>query len=295
MAATALPLVFTRARAAHAQYGELVPDPNGLFDLPAGFSYVIVDKGGDPMTDVYRVPGAPDAMGTFAGPNGTIILMRNHELTDDDGPYLEDQEPPPEAYDPDAVGGVTRVVLDAETLEVLSRNLVLVGTIRNCAGGISPWGWLSCEETTNEGHGYTFLCPIDAAAVAPPKRITGYGRFNHEAACVDPDTLIAYLTEDRGDSCLYRFIPADKSDPFTGKLQALRVVGVDTYETTAMDVGEVLECAWVDLDDPDPAEDALHFGEPVATCASPMGASLDSIGRVGWKPWYASIDPDRRG
>lgn len=257
-AAAGLPLVFSYRRTARADYGALIPDPDGLFDLPAGFRYTIVDRAGDLMTDGYRVPGAPDAMGAFPGPGGTVILMRNHELTAGGGPYGPNQGPPPEAYDPAATGGVTRVVFDGSTLEVLSRNLVLVGTRRNCAGGLSPWGWLSCEEDVADGHGYTFLCPIDAEAVAPPRKLAGYGRCNHEAACVDPDTHCAYLTEDRGDGCLYRFVPADRADPFTGKLQALRVKRQDMFATTAMDVQETVEVEWVDLAEPDPAGDTLR-------------------------------------
>ena len=42
-----------------------------------------------------------------------------------------------------------------------------------------------------------FLCPTEAERVSAAQRIAGYGRMRHEAAAVDPGTLIAYLTEDR--------------------------------------------------------------------------------------------------
>ena len=35
------------------------------------------------------------------------------------------------------------------------------------------------------------------------------GRFVHEAAAVDPDTGVVYLTEDDNPDCFYRFV-ADK-------------------------------------------------------------------------------------
>ena len=70
---------------------------------------------------------------------------------------LSGQPVPAEAYDPEGTGGVTRVVLDAKSLELVSSNLVLAGTYWNCAGGLSPWGWLSCEETLSTGHGYVFV------------------------------------------------------------------------------------------------------------------------------------------
>ncbi|MDV7397936.1 DUF839 domain-containing protein, partial [Arthrospira platensis SPKY1] len=106
-----------------AGYGALVPDPEGILDLPPGFTYAIVDQRGDLMDDGYRVPGRPDAMGAFAGPGGAVILMRNHENSPGDlqnGPYGPGQEPPPEAYDPLAMGGVTRVVLDGQSYARLS-------------------------------------------------------------------------------------------------------------------------------------------------------------------------------
>ncbi|MFT3756490.1 MAG: DUF839 domain-containing protein [Pseudoxanthomonas sp.] len=41
-----------------------------------------------------------------------------------------------------------------------------------------------------------------------PQRITAYGRFLHEAVAIDPADHAAYLTEDRSEGCLYRFVPA---------------------------------------------------------------------------------------
>ncbi len=61
-------------------------------------------------------------------------------------------------------------MIDATTFDRISSNLVLTGTTRNCAGGVSPWGWLSCEETFNATHGYVFVCPTDASTVRARKR-----------------------------------------------------------------------------------------------------------------------------
>ena len=263
-------------------YGPLVPDPAGILDLPAGFRYRILERRGDPMDDGYLVPGRADGMACFPGPDGTLVLMRNHENSPGDlanGPYRPGQSPPAETFQPNGMGGVTRLVVDARTLERVSSNLVLVGTARNCAGGPSPWGWISCEEYIDGGHGWAFLCSTEAATVQPPQPLVGYGRFHHEAVAIDPLTHAAYLTEDRTDSCLYRFLPADPALPFVGKLQALRVVGRPRFDTgTGLQVGDGLPIEWVDVVDAQPVGDTLRSE------AASNGAALIRRGEgIWWK------------
>ena len=59
---------------------DLITDPNGILDLPQGFSYHTLERSGDPMTDGHRMPPLPDGMGCFSAPDGSWILMRNHEI-----------------------------------------------------------------------------------------------------------------------------------------------------------------------------------------------------------------------
>ena len=244
-----------------ATHDGLVRDPKGVLDLPAGFSYRVLSRSGERMSDGFVVPGKPDAMGVFGIAEGWA-LMRNHEVPPGMrglGPYPEGTSPPKEAYDDAGYGGVTRVVVDPRTLAVRSRNLVLAGTHWNCAGGLSPWGWLSCEELVIPRHGYVFLASAQADRIQPAQRILGYGRFHHEAAAVDPGTRRAYLTEDREDSAFYRFVPHDPAQPFAGQLQALRVVGHPRFDTNLMKTGESHEIDWVDIPEPNPADDSVRF------------------------------------
>lgn len=233
-----------------------------IFALPQGFSQKVLQRTGELMTDGFSVPGRPDGMAAFPGADGGVILMRNHELKPTDrpiGPFANGQEIPPAIYDQDHVGSVTRVIVDPKTLTVRSSNMVLVGTNRNCAGGWSPWGWLSCEESFDDRHGYVFLCDPQAGEVRAPVRIPGYGKFMHEAATVDPRTAIAYLTEDRRSSCLYRFVPTDPARPFVGKLQALKVVGQPELRTWKnLRPGDRFAVTWVEVDDPTPASDTVR-------------------------------------
>ena len=155
-------------------FGELQPDPDGMFDLPEGFSYRVVSRHGELMDDGFRVPHRPDGMATFPGPGDTTILVRNHEVDADapreEGPFQNGQSlPETETYDA-GLGGTTTVVYDTEQQAVRRQFVSLAGTIRNCAGGPTPWNsWLTCEETVQRAndtfakdHGYVFEVPATA-------------------------------------------------------------------------------------------------------------------------------------
>jgi secreted PhoX family phosphatase len=239
----------------------LAKDPQGILDLPSGFSYSVLSRAGERMHDGYRVPGNPDAMGVFRV-GSELVLMRNHEVSPGDrasGPYLPGMNAPKEAFDAEGYGGVTRIVLDPHNLAVQRQELALCGTHWNCAGGLSPWGWLSCEEIFAPGHGYVFLAPHAHAGLSQASPIKPYGRFRHEAASVDPQTLIAYLSEDREDAAFYRFVPDAADTPFKGRLQALRVLEQPRFDTSSLVVGKSVPIDWVDVPEPDPKEDNVRL------------------------------------
>lgn len=269
------------ASAAQPTDSSLVKDPDGLLDLREGFRYRVIQRTGEPMNDGYRVPGRPDAMGCFPLGKGRWALMRNHEL--DDGlvrlaPQRPGTKPPAEAYDPRVNGGVSRLVLDRRG-RVRSSNLVLAGTSRNCAGGMSPWGWLSCEESVHPQHGYVFLCSIHAERVQPPQKIPAYGRFLHEAVAIDPANHAAYLTEDRGDGCLYRFVPNDRDAPFgKGRLQALAIAGAPRYRLCEERMENArFAVSWVDVPESAGLRDNLRH------VAHERGAAFITRGEGIWR------------
>ena len=253
-------------------YGPLVSDPLGLADLPAGFSYRVLSLLGDAMSDGGTVPDRADGMGCFDLGDGKLALVRNHELQ----PQHDGGGVAGPAYDTLArslvplPGGTTTIVLDAATLAVEREYRSLAGTIRNCAGGVTPWGsWLSCEEATdrptgriNKEHGYVFEVPASAPGLVDPVPLKAMGRFNHEAACVNPATGAVYLTEDREDGLLYRFLP-NQQDRLAegGRLQALAIDGLaDTRNRSGVTFAPQSWQAvrWVDLDNPESPDDDLR-------------------------------------
>lgn len=270
-------------------FGPLVPDPSELLDLPGGFRYTVLSRTGELMSDSFYVPGRPDGMAAFPGPGGTTVLVRNHELNRRDGPdlgplgpdnHLRSRVAPAMVYDVGSgdrlpLGGTTTLVYDTRRRELASQRLSLVGTLRNCAGGPTPWNtWLTCEEdVTRAGeapwvtrdHGYLFEVPATPRGRARARPLREMGRFYREAVAVDPDTGIVYQTEDLGDGVLYRFIPRRRERLAEGgRLQALTVLDRPSLRTQNWDgrrvsPGTALAVGWVDLEEVESPEDVLRI------------------------------------
>jgi secreted PhoX family phosphatase len=273
-----------------AGYGPLLPDPEGLLDLPEGFSYRVLSRTWELMADGLLVPGGPDAMAAFAAPGERTLLVCNHELSagslkagafggENENVGLIDEE---WFYDfghgAPALGGTSTLVLAADG-SVERHYLSLAGTLRNCAGGPTPWNsWITCEESTQRAdeyhqrdHGYNFEVPatVDIQR-ARPLPLKAMGRFNHEAVAVDPATGIVYQTEDTGDSLIYRYVPDEPGRLLAGgRLQALAVIDKPSLDTRNWEdaggqqvaVGEPLATRWVDVDNVEsPENDLRHQG-----------------------------------
>lgn len=269
-------------------FGPLLEDPDGLFHLPEGFSYKIISRFRDVMDDGFYVPHRPDGMATFPGPDGLTILIRNHEVNpawggaeSAFGSNFELSEKLDASYFYDygvdnnpGQGGTTTIVYDTEEQKVIKQYLSLAGTLRNCAGGPTPWNsWLSCEEIVTQpndvyvkAHGYVFEVPASAEmGLADPQPIRGMGRFNHEAVAVDPGSGVIYLTEDDSQGLLYRFIPSEKENLHAGgTLQALALIDNPQLDTRNwgepfIEPGQQFKASWIDLDNVESPENDLRF------------------------------------
>jgi secreted PhoX family phosphatase len=230
--------------------------------LPAGFTYKTFGAFGSPMQDGFPTPPIHDGMGVFADGSG-LRIVRNHELGDgNDISRGSVVGRPATAYDRKGPGCTTTLVLD-DNADLVESFVSANGMDSNCAGGATPWGtYLTCEESTigtssdrNEPHGYVFeIDPMNDGS-EPIRPLRAMGRFVHEAAAVDPDNGVVYLTEDNNPDCFYRFVADTYGDLRRGTLQALKIKGQPGYNTvTGQTVGEVLPAVWVTIPHPDRPE-----------------------------------------
>lgn len=235
------PSFWTRAVASAAiptegPYGPLRPaDANGI-RLPAGFRSRVIARAKEVVPGTrYRYPVFPDGQATFGTRDGGFILVTNAEAR---APH----------------GGVSAIRFAADgTMTDAYR--ILSATRQNCAGGPTPWGtWLSCEEFDDQGGARGAVWECDPTAMSQGVRRPALGLFSHEAVAVDSVGQRLYLTEDHGDSNLYRFTP-DAYPLLTSGLLETAVVAADGRVT------------WVAVPNPQPGPGETPTRSQVPTAA----------------------------
>lgn len=138
-----------------------------------------------------------------------------------------------------------------------------IGSLANCSGGVTPWGTaLSCEENFQDypvaapaGYGwdaetyskkhYGWVVEVDPFdPTGTPRKHTALGRCRHEnvAIAVSADgTVVAYMGDDKADSCVYKFV-ADK------KLSGDRAEDMTILESGKLYVADFGNGKWILVD-----------------------------------------------
>ncbi|MEF9478607.1 DUF839 domain-containing protein [Chryseobacterium sp. 1B4] len=199
--------------------------------IPAEHKYQLILKEGDNYTEGGGLVGGQNDFTAYvakAGSSTNGYLSVNHETNP---------------------GGVTMAEISYNAVSKLwqltkSRAVSfsapsLVQTIRNCSGGITPWGTVvtaeesvTSNDVNNDGYkDYGWLVEIDpATAQVISKNTDGskgklwqMGIMNHENVVINNAGTIAYYGEDGGTHMVYKYVMDTPNDLSSGNLYVLKL------------------------------------------------------------------------
>ncbi|QBA23601.1 DUF839 domain-containing protein [Chryseobacterium indologenes] len=199
--------------------------------IPAEHKYQLILKEGDNYTEGGGLVGGQNDFTAYVPKTGSSTngyLSVNHETNP---------------------GGVTMAEINYNATSKLwqltkSRAVSfsdpsLVQTIRNCSGGITPWGTVvtaeesvTSNDVNNDGYkDYGWLVEIDpATAQVISKNPNGtkgklwqMGIMNHENVVINNAGTIAYYGEDGGTHLVYKYVMDTPNDLSSGNLYVLKL------------------------------------------------------------------------
>ncbi|OCA73585.1 alkaline phosphatase PhoX [Chryseobacterium arthrosphaerae] len=199
--------------------------------IPAEHKYQLILKEGDSYTEGGGLVGGQNDFTGYvakAGSSTNGYLSVNHE-TNPGGVTMAEIN----------YNGLTKLWELTKSRAVSFSDPSLVQTIRNCSGGVTPWGTIVTAEesvTSNDVNAdgykdYGWLVEIDpATAQVISKNPNGtkgklwqMGIMNHENVVINNAGTVAYYGEDGGTHMVYKYVMDTPNDLSSGNLYVLKL------------------------------------------------------------------------
>lgn len=199
---------------------------NQTFRIPCTHTYQVLVSQGQLLSTGTNLPAGADFAACFLSDANTGVLTVNHENNP---------------------GNITLHEIRFDTIQNLwntgNSRMVnyngVVGTIRPCSGGISPWGTLFAAEETAVNtdanvdgyidHGWIYEVNVNTGLLMDydsngiREKNWALGRMVHENICFGNDSLVAYFGADMTSSgYLFKFIAYQKGNFGSGNLYVLK-------------------------------------------------------------------------
>ncbi|PWN66026.1 alkaline phosphatase PhoX [Chryseobacterium oncorhynchi] len=199
--------------------------------IPSGHKYQLILKEGDSYTEGGGLVGGQNDFTAYVARSGSStngFLSVNHE-TNPGGVTMAEVN----------YNAATKLWQLTKSRAVSFSDPSLVQTIRNCSGGVTPWGTvITAEEsvTSNDINGdgykdYGWLVEIDpATAQVVSKNANGskgklwqMGIMNHENVVINNAGTTAYYGEDGGTHMVYKYVMDTPNNLSSGNLYVLKL------------------------------------------------------------------------